>query len=109
MQTAVKWQIIVANPCDRTDPPKVKNAKIEAFVFRAITNKDRKFEYKEIGPQFTDENGYADFSYAPYNENRYVKAEEVFFEIADLSNSVFVEVHAQLEFSIKLRSIEEKV
>lgn len=57
----------------------------------------------------TDENGYADFSYAPYNENRYVKAEEVFFEIADLSNSIFVEVHAQLEFSIKLRSIKEKV
>ena len=29
MQTAVKWQIIVSNPCERTDPPKVKNAKIE--------------------------------------------------------------------------------
>ncbi len=37
----------------------VKNAKIEAFVFDAVSNKDRKFEYKEIGPQFTDENGYA--------------------------------------------------
>ena len=37
----------------------VKNAKIEAFQFHAMFNKDRKFEYKEIGPVFTDENGYA--------------------------------------------------
>ena len=37
----------------------VKNAKIEAFIFSAIANKDRKFKYKEIGPHFTDENGYA--------------------------------------------------
>ena len=37
----------------------VKNAKIEAFVYYAVSNKDRKFEYKEIGPHFTDENGYA--------------------------------------------------
>ena len=37
----------------------VKNAKIEAFVYDAVANKDRKFEYKEIGPQFTDEKGYA--------------------------------------------------
>ena len=37
----------------------VKNAKIEAFVYDAVSNKDRKFEYKEIGPQFTDEKGYA--------------------------------------------------
>ncbi len=37
----------------------VKNAKIEAFVFDAVSNKDRKFEYKEIGPQVTDEKGYA--------------------------------------------------
>lgn len=37
----------------------VKNAKIEAFQFHATFNKDRKFEYKEIGPVFTDENGYA--------------------------------------------------
>ncbi len=36
----------------------VKNAKIEAFVFDAVSNKDRKFEYKEIGPVFTEENGY---------------------------------------------------
>ena len=37
----------------------VKNAKVEAFVYDAVANKDRKFEYKEIGPQFTDEKGYA--------------------------------------------------
>lgn len=37
----------------------VKNAKIEAFVYDAVANKDRKFEYKEIGLQFTDEKGYA--------------------------------------------------
>lgn len=37
----------------------VKNAKVEAFQFDATPNKDRKFEYKEIGPVFTDENGYA--------------------------------------------------
>ena len=37
----------------------VKNAKIEAFVYDAVANKDRKFKYKEIGPHFTDENGYA--------------------------------------------------
>lgn len=37
----------------------VKNAKIEAFVYDAVANKDRKFKYKEIGPQFTDEKGYA--------------------------------------------------
>lgn len=37
----------------------VKNAKVEAFLFDATPNKDRKFEYKEIGPQFTDEKGYA--------------------------------------------------
>ena len=37
----------------------VKNAKVEAFRFDAMPNKDRKFEYKEIGPRFTDENGYA--------------------------------------------------
>ena len=50
----------------------VKNAKIEAFVFRAIANKDRKFEYKEIGPQFTDENGYAKMSIADaYRYRRY--------------------------------------
>ena len=36
----------------------VKNAKVEAFLFDATPNKDRKFEYKEIGPRFTDENGY---------------------------------------------------
>ena len=29
MQKAVKWQVIVANPCERVDPPKVKNANIE--------------------------------------------------------------------------------
>ena len=54
----------------------------------------------------TDEDGYATFSYAPYNESRYAKAGEVFFEIADLSNSVFVEVHAMLNFSITLQSVE---
>ena len=35
----------------------VKNAKIEAFIFSAIANKDRKFKYKEIGrilPMKTD-------------------------------------------------------
>ena len=37
----------------------VKNAKVEAFLFDATPNKDRKFEYKEIGPRFIDENGYA--------------------------------------------------
>lgn len=37
----------------------VKNAKIEAFVYDAVANKDRKFECEEIGPVFTDENGYA--------------------------------------------------
>ena len=37
----------------------VKNAKVETFQFDATPNKDRKFEYKEIGPVFTDENGYA--------------------------------------------------
>ena len=37
----------------------VKNAKVEAFLFGSTPNKDRKFEYKEIGPRFTDENGYA--------------------------------------------------
>ena len=37
----------------------VKNAKVEAFVYDAVANKDRKFEYKDIGPRFTDENGYA--------------------------------------------------
>ena len=50
----------------------VKNAKIEAFVFSAIANKDRKFEYKEIGPQFTDENGYAKMSIVDaYRYRRY--------------------------------------
>ena len=37
----------------------VKNAKVEAFLFDATPNKDRKFEYKEIGSICTDENGYA--------------------------------------------------
>lgn len=37
----------------------VKNAKVEAFLVGSTPNKDRKFEYKEIGPRFTDENGYA--------------------------------------------------
>lgn len=37
----------------------VKNAKVEAFLFDSTPNNDRKFEYKEIGPRFTDENGYA--------------------------------------------------
>lgn len=37
----------------------VKNAKVEAFLFDATPNNDRKFEHKEIGPQFTDERGYA--------------------------------------------------
>lgn len=55
----------------------------------------------------TDEDGYVNFSYAPYNETRYAKAGEVFFEIADLSNSLFVEVHATLTFSIVLQSPEE--
>ena len=54
----------------------------------------------------TDADGYVDFSYAPYNECRYAKAGEVVFEIADLSNSLFVEVHATLTFSIVLQSPE---
>ena len=54
----------------------------------------------------TDADGYVDFSYAPYNESRYAKAGEVVFEIADLSNSLFVEVHATLTFSIVLQSPE---
>lgn len=29
MHTAVKWQVIVSNPCDRVDPPKAKKVKIE--------------------------------------------------------------------------------
>ena len=37
----------------------VKNVKVEAFLFDSTPNNDRKFEYKEIGPRFTDENGYA--------------------------------------------------
>lgn len=37
----------------------VKNAKVEAFLYGSAPNKDRKIEYKEIGPRFTDENGYA--------------------------------------------------
>lgn len=29
MASAVKWQVIVANPCDRVDPPKVQKAEIQ--------------------------------------------------------------------------------
>ena len=29
MHSAVKWQVIVSNPCERVDPPKVKKADIE--------------------------------------------------------------------------------
>ena len=37
----------------------VKNARVEAFLFDSTHDNDRKFEYKEIGSIFTDENGYA--------------------------------------------------
>lgn len=49
----------------------VKNAKIEAFIFSAIANKDRKFKYKEIGPHFTDENGYVKIPEIGDNDGRY--------------------------------------
>lgn len=29
MQTAVKWQVIVSNPCERVDPPKVQQSDVE--------------------------------------------------------------------------------
>lgn len=56
----------------------------------------------------TDEEGYVDFSYAPYNESIYEKAGPVTFEILNLSNSVLIEVHASFKFSITLLSPEAK-
>ena len=50
----------------------VKNAKVEAFLFDATPNKDRKFEYKEIGPVFTDENGYAKISLLNRSRDGYI-------------------------------------
>lgn len=60
------------------------------------------FQSGQIG--YTDENGAITFCYVPYNESKYKEAGDVNFLVIDLSNSVFVEVNAEMRFTLTLRS-----
>ncbi|MBQ8658597.1 MAG: hypothetical protein IJ506_05625 [Clostridia bacterium] len=54
----------------------------------------------------TDEEGFVTFVYRPYAETKRQKAGKVTIELADLSNSLLIEVNAKMSFSIELRSPE---
>lgn len=54
----------------------------------------------------TDENGLVEIRYTTYEETRFKPAGEVTIEVADLSNSLLIEVNAKTSITLNLRSPE---
>jgi len=57
----------------------------------------------------TDENGEAEFIYQTLPENKYNPAKDIVVRIFDESNSVFIEVNAQIDITIHMVSAKETV
>ena len=55
----------------------------------------------------TDEDGYAYYTYLPYNETYLMKAQPVTVYVQDENNSILFEVNASLTFTIDLQSKKE--